>query len=454
MSDEQRIELGEAAGQMALLAGRYEAAVELLEEAAAGHAAAGRERDAARLAESIGMALVRSGRLEDSIERVAAALATLGEDSLDPVATVLNAVLGSALSFTGRHEEAAKYLEPALISAQALELPLPLCRALNARAITYQHQSRFDEAVGMWEVVVGIAERHGLTELHANALSNIGNVGVARDLPDAAERLEAAVAESSRIGDSWGRMVGTGNLMLSHLFTGRWDELERLGEELLANSTDVTEDPHVRLACLKAWRGEPAAPNLDALSAWRTGDNLETRFIALAADGAVALAERRYDVLLAGGTAPLKEAFETLGPLNESLRFLWPDTVAAALAAGCLDIASDLVELLAREPRGRVSPYLRAELHRARGLLHAARGEHEHVEAELSAAVDDLKALGYPYPLARVQIDLAAWLIEQGRSAEGAPLLSEATIALTPLSAAPALARARELSAAVPVSAG
>jgi hypothetical protein len=100
-----------------------------------------------------------------------------------------------------------------------------------------------------------------------------------------------------------------------------------------------------------------------------------------------------------------------------------------------------------------VSPYLRGELNRGRGLLAAARGEHDEVEEPMRAAIATFDSLGYPFPRARTQIDLAEWLIAHGRYAEAEPLLSEAVIALSPLRAAPLLARANDLLTRVPASA-
>jgi hypothetical protein len=391
--------------------------------------------------------------VEEGIERARAALAVLERDPLDPGVASVNAALGMCLSFSGRHEEAAEYLERALIRAQALELPVPLCRALNARAVSYMQQTRFDEALGLWAVLADIAERHGLTELQSSAVSNIGNTQLARDLPEAPQRIIDAIALSRRIGDTYGRAVGTGNLMLSHLFAGTWDELERLGQELLLTSPENQEDVHARFASLKAWRGESAAEHVAMLSGWREGDNVETHFIAIAASNAVALSEGRPQDLLVGGTAGVREAVEKLGPLHEALRLLWPDTLEAAISAGQIDVAAELVEMLESEPRGRLSPYLRAELHRGRGLVAAARETHDAVETELRAAVDDLRGLGYPYPRARAQIDLANWMIGQGRQAEAAQVLTDAVATLTPLRAGPLLGRASELLARVPAAA-
>ncbi len=453
-SEDERAELTEQAGVMAMLSARYDVAIELLDAAAAAYTAVGRETHAAALAEPIVVALQRLGRIDEGVERAKAALAILENDSdSSPGVAAVTAALGACLSFGGHHEEAAGYLEKALIMAQALELPEPLCRALNSRAVSYMQQSRFDESVGLWTVLADIAERNGLTELQSNALSNIGNVLLARDLPEAPERIREAIALSLRTGDSYARMVSTGNLMLSHLYFGRWDELEQLGNELLNAPIEHQEDVHARFACLKAWRGEPAADDLAKVAPWREGHNLEDVFIAASADNAVAFSEGRYDEVVEGGTAAIRAAMAAVGPLHESLRLLWPDTIGAAIGLGRLDVAAELVEMLEAEPRGRLSPYLRAELHRAKGLLSAGRESHDEVEAELRTAVDDLRGLGYPFPTARAQIDLAAWLIGQGRQAEAAQLLADAVAMLTPLRAAPLLGRASELLAAVPAAA-
>ena len=93
-------------------------------------------------------------------------------------------------------------------------------------------------------------------------------------------------------------------------------------------------------------------------------------------------------------------------------------------------------------------PLLRAELARARALVAWVRDEPDAVEPGLRSAIDELAALGYPFWLARAQIDLAAWLTERGRSSEAASLVDEAAGTLERLGAAPALARARRLLAA------
>jgi len=65
---------------------------------------------------------------------------------------------------------------------------------------------------------------------------------------------------------------------------------------------------------------------------------------------------------------------------------------------------------------------------------------------------DGFRALGYPYWLARAQMDLAAWLIDSGRAAEAGPLLDAAIEVFGSLGAAPALARAEELKGGRPAA--
>jgi hypothetical protein len=75
----------------------------------------------------------------------------------------------------------------------------------------------------------------------------------------------------------------------------------------------------------------------------------------------------------------------------------------------------------------------------------AARGQADDTESHLQSAVSEFRGLGYRYWEAVTQLDLARCLIGLGRSADAAALLDDAVPALESLSAAPAVAVAREL---------
>ncbi len=447
----ERAELTQAAGEMALRAGRIEAALELLEQAATALAEAGHERDAARITGRIGHVLVRLGRNEEAVERISAALKTLGSDRLDAEVGALNRALGHALAFAGRYEQAAPVIETALVIAQALELPKVLSQALIDKAVMYLQTSRVEEARGLLDTSAEIARRHDLPEELIRARANSANLRMQWDLPGADELSGSNLAAARRRGDRYQEAHAAGNLMQLLLFAGRWEELVRLAGEVLQDGQDRSgaEILHTPLALVYGLRGELdlSRASLGRLAVWEHHEDPEFRSIQASVRVCVLLAEGRAEQALEHGKTMLGEALGALGAANESVRYAWPDAVQAAVELGRVDSARELVALLADQPAGHVPPYLRAQLARGRALTNIAAGDHETVEADLSSAIDGLRALGYPYWLARTQIDLAAWLVEQHRDGEAAPLLADSTTALEALGAVPALERAQALQA-------
>ncbi len=81
---EEHIELLEAAGDVAMVDGRYDAALELFENAAGRHEKLGREREAAALASKIGHALRRNVRTSKAIDLMSGALALLSGAAATP----------------------------------------------------------------------------------------------------------------------------------------------------------------------------------------------------------------------------------------------------------------------------------------------------------------------------------------------------------------------------------
>ncbi len=451
-AEPERTELTRAAAEMALQAGRLEPALELFDEVAAAHLAAGREHDAAQVAGQIGRALSRLGRNEEAIERITPALQTLGTDTLDAEVGALHAVLGHALLFAGHYEQAGPPLETALRIAQELELPAVLSGALIDKGLICLQESLTEEARALLGAAVAIAERNDLGPELILARGNSGNLGVQWDLPEAAEHYTATLALARRQGDRFLESVAAGNLEYLYVFAGRWEELERIAVEVMHENEDRpgAEFLHSPMVILHTLRGEldAARASFARMVAWERGDDDELRAIHTSLAIRVQLAEGRASEALEHGKRLLGPAIGALGTSHDAVRNAWPDTLEAALELGRLDAAGDLLALLSDQPPGHVPPYLRAQLARARALVAAAGGAHEHVERDLTGAIEEFRALGslgYPYWLSRVQTDLAAWLIAQNRSADAAPLLGEATSRFESLGAAPALARARAL---------
>ncbi len=446
---DERIELSVAAAEMALQAGRSEAALELFKQAAAAQAAAGRERDAARLEIGIGRALTRVGRNEEAAGRLRAALRVLGDERLDADVGSLNALLGQALMNAGDYKGAGEALEAAVVAGQALKLPAVTVDALVHKATMLLMEGRVEEARLLYGGASEIAKRHELLDQLQRAIGNQSNMAMLWDLPEATQHIEETLALTRRLGDRAMESICVANLMSVQLLEGRWAELELLAAQMLdeGDSRPAAEFIHYRLArLLVTSRGaREAAEHFDRLTRWDDTDNEEQAAMRDAALVTLALASGDTEHALDKGLALLEHAVALLGVSHDAVRDTWPDALAAALLLGRLTEAEMALSLLADQPPGHLPPYLAAQLVRGRGLVAAARGQAKDAERHLEAAIQDFEALGYPYWLAVAQLDLAGWLSEQGRAIEASALLDEATATFASLGAGPALARAQEL---------
>ena len=275
--EEERIDLLEAAGEMALLDGRYEDSLGLFEDAAGRLSELARDRDAARLGSKIGQALRRVGRAGDAIDRMRRDLDLLSDDVQDPDTAQINVELGVALLSSGRVGEAQEPLERALELAQALELPSVLASALTYKAQLCDAVGRVDEARILFDGAVALCQSHELTDRLFVAELNGGDFLRRFDLPGAAERTSDALTTARRIGSRYYESVAASNLMRTWDYAGSWDEVERLGLQLLEAAR---ERPGRRGPSSRAGAGErcprrypdPAREHLAGMAAWRRSD--------------------------------------------------------------------------------------------------------------------------------------------------------------------------------------
>jgi tetratricopeptide (TPR) repeat protein len=449
--DAERAELTEAAGDMALVDGRYEAALELLADAASTLEELGRPRDAARLGPRIGQALWRAGRASEAIERLQAALSTLGPDTADANVARINAQLGVAMLETSRVREAFEPLDHALEIAQALELPGELAGALAFKAQLCVAVGRVYEARILFDAAVELCRQHELTNQLVSAQLNSGDFLNRFDLPGAAERARGALETARRIGSRYYESLAASNLMRAWEDAGEWDELERLGTELLGKSDarPAAEPLHFELGLVAAFRGDikAAHEHLARIVAWAASQNNQLRWFYASCHATIAAAGGEFAEALETVGGVIGEIIDTDGPSSQAVRIGFPAAVDATLALGRLDDAADLLSLAADRPPGQVPPYVRGQLSRGYGLLAAARGEMAVAEAHFRAAIDRFGSLRFPYWLATVQTDLSDLLVHGGRGAEAASLLDEARAVFSRLGAAPALQRAEAVLA-------
>ena len=206
---------------MAQWAGRSPEAIELFERAISIHAAAGRERDAARLVGPLGRSLGLLGRNEEAATRVRAALESFGGSEIEPAVAMLNYEVGIALlnseaapESTGFSPELTEFIARALDAAEALEMPDLTVRSLNARGLAATDAGRYEEARALFEGGQAMAERHRLRERSLLAI-NVADLRLKRDMPDAVAACEAALAVSRELGLRGHECINLGNVMVA-----------------------------------------------------------------------------------------------------------------------------------------------------------------------------------------------------------------------------------------------
>ncbi|MGO8874837.1 MAG: AAA family ATPase [Acidimicrobiales bacterium] len=450
---EEQASLNEQAGRMAHASSWYERAIGHFERAIAQSVAVGNVVGAARITAWLGTSLDLAGRGEQAITRIRQALASLEGRAAPPdVLAELQSRLGGTLLLSGHSEEAAAVIEEALTLAQHYELPDQLARSLNVRGMFLVVSGRAEEARLNYEGFLAVSRRYGNTRGEMGAENNLADLCMIHDLPGAEEHGEAALTLARRRGDRGAEDGSASNLMYILMMAGRLDEAFRLGSELLHAGGDErpgAAETNFRLACLQTLRGgsEEARVHLAVCRGWADSDDVQHRAMYSAAEAAVCLAGADSR----GALESARRAIEGVGgrgwPVaHEAVRFAFPVAVEAAVDLGELEEADRLIELLAVRPRGEVPPYLRAQITRSRALVASSRGEMEAVEEELSAAETAFAELGYPYWVARAQLDRAEWLARQGRVDESASLAARATTTFETIGAPPMLLRASILA--------
>jgi tetratricopeptide (TPR) repeat protein len=356
-----------------------------------------------------------------------------------------------ALLDTGRVREAFPPLDRALEVAQTLDVPDVLAAALTFKAQLSVAVGRIYEARILFDGAVELCQQHELSNQLVSAQVNSGDFLLRFDLPGSAERSQAAMETARRIGNRYYESIAAANLMQTWLDAGQWDDLQRLGAELLGQADDrpTAEILHFELGIVAALRGDidAARAHLARMAAWSDSQNNQLRWLHAACRATISVSAGEFADALDVVGRELEQIVKTDGASSHASRVGFPAAIRAALLLGRLADAEELLSLLSELPPGQMPPYVRAQLSHSRGLVAAARGEAAAAESELRAAIDGFGSLGFPYWLASAQTELADLLVQDNRVSEARPLLDEARLAFGRLGAAPALERVEAILA-------
>ncbi len=443
--------LTERAGFMAFAAGLPERALPRFEAAVRAHRTAGRVVEAARTTAELGTTLNLIGRGEEAIVILREALELEGTSLPADVVAILKARLAGALLFSGHSEAALEPLDGALIIAQQHELSEILGRALNLRGTLLATMGRFEEARLHYEGSAEVCRRIGMSRGEMISEANLADLCMVHDREGVEEHCQTALAIARLSGNRSGEATVVSNLCYFLMMRGRLEEVRRLCDEVIesgVNDASWRAMPYLRLVSLDTFRGDAqiAEEHLGHCGDFAESNDVQNRAMYAAGESAVALSAGRYRQAFDAARRAI-EACWVLSPSHESVRLSVPLAIDAALALGDLDALDGLVEQFVSRPTGEIPPFLRAEIGRAAALLAAARSQDEGVEDGLTAAVEALRELGYPYWAAQTEIDLADWLAGQGRGPEAETMARRAAATLEPLEARPLLARAEALLA-------
>jgi DNA-binding CsgD family transcriptional regulator len=241
------------------------------------------------------------------------------------------------------------------------------------------------------------------------------------------------------------------------LRAGRWEAAERHLEESVALHHDSgyaleTTSALLSLARLAAHRGDEklVAEKCAAARSVATAHDVNT---ALLADQ-----EATVEVLLDLGSERYREAAARPTPdirrgdgwIEPGVRTGVPNGIEALVGAGRLEEAEELLMRWEELGRRLDRPRALATGARCRGLLHAARGEHEAALASLERALVEHERLPVPFERGRTLLALGTQRRRLRRRAEAREALEQALAIFEELGAVPWAERARRELSRIP----
>jgi tetratricopeptide (TPR) repeat protein len=453
LAEQGGADAGEAAGwweKAAVAAKRADDADACIERAGRAnvlHAAAGRERDAARTVALIGNMLANRGQLTSGRERLEAALAVL---SAEPDADTV-----TALMYLGQIENSSGANWSQTYTAQALKLgqdldvgDATLTQLFTSQGVAFAILDRRAEAAAALEYAARLSARAGDREGEAKALVNLADALAPRDPRASADAARTATDLSRQVGARRMLAFAMSNLAEALLTIGEWEEalsVLRGGNERDGLGTeDITQ---LVLARALALRGDIGATRqlLDTgLDRFRASEDPQDLSAVQLIEGLMAAATGDDAAALEHARAAADYERE-LGFGAESVRWAW--VLAARSAHNVGDVAAEqkLLDALDQHPVGRLPLVLRAERDLVRARL--TSGADDQVAAQLfERAIEAHRKIPALFNLAHALLDHAELLAAAGDRAGADVAVTEAAQIADRLGAKPLARRAAAAS--------
>jgi len=433
---EQAAHMAFSSGDVVTAGAHFEASREAFERL-------GDARGAARVSSFSGDLLRREGRLEEGIALMEHSLGILTGEEPDATTAMLAAQLGRILYFTGRREDAMARIEQALSMAETLELPEALSEALNTKSLLLLSFSRPEESTLLLQHALEVALEHNLAASAARAYNNLGAFMNERDNHQAEFDYGARALElAHKIGNRPWVLQALIGCVGPLIYLGRWDEalasLDEaggMGPELV--SAALTEMS--MLTYIHVWRGNVAeARDVLSLLEASESEDVQSRAAWHLGNALVCRAEGKLADSLASAEIALGSRVE-LGPRAPSTKEAFVEACETAFAMEDFEKVDEILDVVRSWRPGEITPYTRAQRQRLEARLLAIRGG-DPVEG-LSSAIAGFREMTMPFWTAVASLELAEWLLGEGRDSEAAPLAAQARKTFEQLRATPWLER-------------
>jgi tetratricopeptide (TPR) repeat protein len=384
------------------------------------------------------------GRLAEALERMQQAHDVLRNEPPDESFATLTTRLAGAFYFSGDVARCAELVEEALDIAEARGMPTVLTNAVMIKAMVGASGRHPEEARGLFQLSLELAQKHELREEASRAASNLSDLAFRRDrYVEALGHLEQAAALARLVGSRPHEWFALSESTYPLYMLGRWDDAiaayHELPEEMLPTGGTLLS-PLSSILEIHVNRGDVAEARrlLEIYARLEDSADVQERAGFAAAKACVLHAEGRHAEAVAAGEQTF-ELGDTLGLDGQDAKmgFMW--TLEAALARGDRAKAEEVVDRIEAIPPGLRPPSLGAHAGRARArLAESADG----ATAHLVSAETVFRDLGLRFWLAVTMLEHAEVLIADGRGEEAEPLLAEARDIFAELRARPWIERA------------
>jgi tetratricopeptide (TPR) repeat protein len=421
--------LDEKLGEVLLITGRYDEALEPLERAVEAYRDARDLEAAGRATALLARVLDQRGTPAEGLSQVESIVELLTAYGPSPALGSLHIALAILLHHLGRYEEMLRATERGAEIARAIGDDRLLARAEERRGTALDFLGQTEQARQVLERTIPLLERVGDLDRLRVALSNLGEAHRLEGELEAARRYnEQALEVAERVGDPSYVAFGLVNLGQILLSLGAWEEaqedLER-AEEVLGRVTSTSRNaayPPSILGQLLLWQGdwEGAAQQLARAMALAegTGDRQALELIHLS------LAELE---LLRGEPERAIARLEPLAELVGGFLALIEATLAwACLERGDAERAEELAKGAVRRAGQQQERLALADALRVQAMVLVRLARPDEASQVMEEGLSLARSLPYPYAEARILSGMGIALAQQGESEGARDRLEEA----------------------------